>query len=88
MDESAPLYHVGMLEKYAPMLIIYSDNDMENRPEQTKLLVSTLNHFRYDMERVDVRMMHGKHCQYVGALDPDSKSKFARIIYSFIEKYL
>ena len=88
VDESAPLYHVGMLEKYAPMLIIYSDNDMENRPEQTKLLVSTLNHFRYDMERVDVRMMHGKHCQYVGALDPDSKSKFARIIYSFIEKYL
>ena len=87
VDERAPLYHVGTLPKYAPMLIIYSDNDMENRPEQTRLLVSTLNHFRYDMDRVEVRVMHGKHCQYVGALDPDGESLFSRMIYPFIEKY-
>lgn len=87
IDESASLYHIGTLPKYSPMLIIYSDNDMENRPEQTRLLISTLNHFRYDMDRVEVMVMHGKHCQYVGALDPDGESRFARMLYPFIEKY-
>lgn len=87
IDETAPLYHVGTLPSYPPMMIIYSDSDMENRPEQTRLLISTLNHFRYDMSKVEVTVKHGKHCHYCGQKDPDGESTFARIIYPFIEKY-
>ena len=87
IDETAPLYHVGMLDHYAPMLIIYSDNDMENRPEQTRLLISTLNHFRYDMNKIEVTVKHGKHCHYCFATDADGQSTFARMIYPVIEKY-
>lgn len=87
VDQTAPLYYVGLSQSYSPMMIIYSDMDMENRPEQTKLLVSTLNHFRYDMNSVEVVVKHGKHCHYCNMKDPDGQSTFARMVYSFIEKY-
>jgi len=29
VDETAPLYYIGLAEKYSPMLFIYSDNDMD-----------------------------------------------------------
>ena len=31
IDDSAPLYHIGEADEYPPMLIIVSDNDMQNR---------------------------------------------------------
>lgn len=87
VDERAPLWHVGRQTGYAPMLIIYSDNDMENRPEQTRLLVSTLKHFDEDMSKVDVQMIHGEHCQYVNELNERGENRLAEIVYPFIEKY-
>ena len=32
IDETAPLYYVGLAKSYSPMLVIVSDNDMTNRP--------------------------------------------------------
>ena len=87
VDESAPLWHIGNQERYAPMLIIYSDNDMENRPEQTMLMVSTLRHFRYDMSKVEVIEMHGTHCAYVNSKNEHGENKLAVTVYPFIEKY-
>ena len=50
INEKAPLYHVGDAKEYVPMLFIVSDNDMKNRYEQTMVLISTLEHFEYDMK--------------------------------------
>lgn len=83
VDESAALYHVGTSEKYPPMLIIYSDNDMQNRPEQTILLVSTLKHFGH-AENVTVKMMHGNHCEYINKMDEQGESVFGKLIYEYI----
>ena len=47
------------------MLFVVSDNDMENRYEQTQLVISTLKHFRYDMSKVQLKVMHGTHCHYI-----------------------
>ena len=47
VDESAPLYHIGTQKEHSPMRFIVSDNDMENRLEQTELVLSTLKHFEY-----------------------------------------
>lgn len=44
------------------MRFIVSDDDMENRYEQTMLVLSTMKHFGYS--RYDHKVMHGKHCQY------------------------
>lgn len=83
VDESASLYHVGEDEQYPPMLIIVSDDDMQNRYEQTLLLVSTLKHFGHD-EKVQLQVMHGTHCAYVFRTDEKGESCLGKLVYQFI----
>ena len=84
IDDSAPLYHIGEDAQYPPMLIIVSDDDMQNRYEQTMLLVSTLKHFGYS-EKVELKVMNGKHCAYVNAVDQNSESVFGKTVTAFIK---
>ena len=84
VDDSSALYHVGEDAQYPPMLIIYSDNDMQNRPEQTRLLASTLKHFGHT-ENVTVKMMHGNHCEYIDKTDSQGESVFGKLIYDYIK---
>ena len=84
VDETSPLYFVGLAEGYSPMMIIYSDNDMVNRPEQTQVLLTTLRHFGYDQSKISVILKNGKHCAYVGRLDENGESEFAKMIAPFI----
>lgn len=88
-DEYAPIFHIGAYgNECAPMTFIVSDNDMENRYEQTMLVLSTLRHFRYDMTKISHTVMHGKHCEYVGKVDDAGESVFGRLSYEFIEKVI
>ena len=84
VDDSAPLYHVGTSESYPPMLFIVSDNDMENRYEQTELMRSTLRHFGHG-DKISYRLMHGKHCAYNKAVDETGSSVLGSLVSSFIE---
>lgn len=83
VDESAPLYHIGVDEKYPPMLVIVSDNDMKNRYEQTMLLLSTLKHFGLD-ENAKLQVMESTHCAYIGKVDENGTSIFGKIISDYI----
>ena len=83
IDDSAPLYHIGADEQYPPMLIIVSDNDMQNRFEQTMLLVSTLKHFGHS-KNVQLKIMNGRHCAYVNAVDQNGESVFGKLVMGFI----
>ena len=85
VNDAAPIYHVGLAKSYPPMQLIISDNDIQNRPEQTDLLVGTLRHFGYDMSRVHLTKTHGKHVWYVDATDENGKSEFAKLILPFIK---
>lgn len=85
VDETAPMYFVGLEEKYAPMLFIVSDNDMFGRYEQTMLMIKTLEHFGHK-ETVFLQLMNGKHCAYVYAADDQGISVFGKAILSFVEK--
>ena len=78
VDEAAPLFHIGKSDAYPPMLFIVSDNDMKNRYEQTSLVLSTLNHFGYEENKIHYKLMHGTHCHYT------KKVEFAEIICEFI----
>lgn len=84
IDEAAPLYHV--LERpYPPMLVIVSDNDIENRYEQTVLLCSTLKQFGCDESKVTLKVMtNTSHCSYIDSFDDKGNSIFAEMISSFI----
>ena len=78
IDETAPLYYIGTAEKLSPMLFIVSDNDMQNRYEQTMLTLSTLKHFGHK-EKTALKLMNGKHCAYV------KTEIFGEIIFDFIK---
>lgn len=82
VDETAPLYHIGIDSEYPPMRFIVSDNDMKNRYEQTMLVLSTMSHFGY--QNYDHVVMNGKHCAYCKALDGNGVSVFGQMIEDFI----
>jgi len=89
VDEFAPLFHIGSNgNACAPQMFIVSDDDMENRYEQTMLVLSTLKHFRYDQNRISLTVMHGKHCAYDYKVDEAGESVFGKLIYEFIERIL
>lgn len=83
VDDTAPLYHIGKTIDLPPMLFIVSDNDMENRIEQTTLVRSTLRHFGFPEEKMPLRLMHGKHCHYLRQMD-EHGSVLGGIIEEFI----
>ena len=83
VDETAPLYYVGLESEYPPMRFVVSDNDMTNRYEQTMLMLSTLSHFGYP--NYDHIVMHGKHCEYCSKIDENGESVFGQKIYDFIK---
>ena len=84
VDETSPMYHVGVDNEYPPMIFIVSDNDMENRYEQTMLMRSTLKHFGYDESKIYLEVRNGTHCHYVGKDD----GVFSGMIKKFIENTL
>ena len=83
MDDAAPLYYVGLEKEYPPMMFIAADNDMENRLEQTNLLLSTLRHFRYDESQYALSILHATHCSYVSPKDHQDP-RFADLIARFV----
>ena len=84
VDETAPLYHVGKDEQYPPMLILVSDGDMENRYEQTLLLMSTLKHFGLD-GNAQLKVMHGSHCHYLFLNDENGDNMLGKMIADYID---
>ena len=84
VDETSPMFFVGLEEKYPRMRFIVSDNDMKNRYEQTILMLSTLKHFGH--ENMDLIVMNGKHCQYTRDTDDDGVVKIARMIGEFVSE--
>ena len=83
VDETAPLYYVGVDKEYPPMLIIVSDNDMFNRYEQTQLLITTLKHFGHG-DKITYKLMHGNHCAYVEADTQSQENGFGKTVADFI----
>ena len=83
VDESAPLYYVGLAERYAPMMFVISEQDMECRHEQTELIRAALRHFGYDQSRVAYRLLPGTHSSYVFRQD-ESGNVFGQVAVEFI----
>ncbi len=82
VDETAPLYHVGRAEKYAPMRFIVSDNDIDGRYEQIMLVLSTLKHFGHT--NFDYKQMHGSHCHYCDIVSP-VKGILGEMVLNFLK---
>lgn len=85
VDETAPMYFVGLRDHYAPMTFIVSDNDMFGRYEQTMLMISVLNHFGHK-DKVFLHIQHGTHCEYVYRTDEDGEGILGKRLLEFIDK--
>lgn len=84
VDESAPLYFVGVDEQYSPMMILVSDNDLGDRYTQTLLLVSTLKQFKVPEENLVFKVMHGRHCEHTFAKDENGESVMGKLVANYI----
>lgn len=86
VDESAPLFYVGLEESYPPMHFVNSDKDMQNRPEQTTLILSTLKHFGFDENTYTNTVTIGTHCEHTRKIDENGQSVFALMVMDFLKK--
>ena len=77
VDETAPLYFVGVEENYSPMRFILATQDMFGRQEQTMLTMKTLEHFGHK-DKISLTTFPGEHVCYVGT------DAFAECIAAFI----
>lgn len=88
IDEVAPLYHIHDAQPDRPLKIIFADGDMPARPEQNQLLIATLKHFGYDMNKLDVTLMKGyTHCGYDNEFK-DGHWVLSELIGDFAKKVL
>ena len=83
IDERAPLYFMGLEEKYPYMRFTVSDNDMFARYEQTMVVIKTLEHFGY--KNFDLKVVSGTHCSYFKTLYEDGVSEAAHLILDFLQ---
>ncbi len=61
IDKYAPLYYVDENVNFSHLLLTVYEDDMPNRLEQNKLLVSTIKNFNKDLD-VELHLLKGEHC--------------------------
>jgi hypothetical protein len=68
IDEAAPIYFINHdidSVGQSRLMFIVAENDIENRVEQTKLILKTMEQFHYDMSKIDYKLISGcTHCSY------------------------
>lgn len=62
IDEFAPLYYLNPNTRISRSLFILYTNDMPNRLEQNKLLISATKHYNPDSD-ITFLLLEGGHCQ-------------------------
>ncbi|MEA4824195.1 MAG: alpha/beta hydrolase [Clostridiaceae bacterium] len=87
IDETAPIFHITPGLIAPPMQILVSDDDITNRRVQNELLVATLAHMGFNMQKVDFRMLHGTHCSFAREQDAFDNPVYAGMILEFMRKY-
>ena len=90
VDEAAPLFYVTAetAGRVPPMLLIVSDNDIPARYEQTMLFMAQMKKTGFDMDKVQIKVMHGTHCAYCNAKDGHGDSILGLICCEYITKQL
>ena len=84
IDETAPLYYVNKETKFNGLLLITYTNDLENRLEQNKLLVSSIKSFNKDLN-VKLEVLEGYHCQGSSELDKDGEYPVIKVINEWMK---
>ena len=79
IDEHAPLFYVDENINFNHLLLTAYENDMPNRVEQNKLLVSTIKNFNKELD-VEFHILKGGHCHGSCELDEDNEYELVKLI--------
>lgn len=84
IDETAPLYYVDENTEFSHLLLMVYEEDLPNRVEQNKLLVSTLKSLNKDTD-VTLKILQKWHCHGSSELDEDGEYETIKVINDWIK---
>ena len=87
IDESAPLYYVDENVSFSHLLLTAYENDMPNRIEQNKLLLTTIKNFNKSLD-VELHLLKGDHCHGSCRLDEDGEYELVKLIKEWSKRRL
>lgn len=87
IDEGAPLYYIDKNINFSHLLLLSYENDMPNRLEQNKLLLSTIKHYNPSLD-VELHILKGGHCHGSGVLDEDNEYELIKVIKEWMKDRL
>ena len=85
IDEMAPLFYVNKETKLSPALFILYTNDLPNRYEQNKLLISSVKFYNNDAQ-LDELLLDGNHCEGSSHVDETNDFPFVYQVINWIRK--
>ena len=83
IDERAPIFFIKEGFNLRPLLLLYYNDDIKCRPEETKLMYASLIKLLPD-NLIDIAELPGPHCQK--PQDEDGSYTLVRKVCKFIEK--
>ena len=84
IDETAPLYYVDENTNFSHLLLMVYEEDLPNRVEQNKLLVSALKSMNKDAD-VTLKILQKWHCHGSSELDEDGEYETIKVINDWIK---
>lgn len=85
IDEAAPLYYINENTNFNHLLLLTYEDDMPNRLEQNKLLLSTIKNLNPQAD-VSLRVLKGWHCHGSSELDEDDEYETIKEIVNYFKK--
>ena len=85
IDESAPLFYVDKNTEFSHLLLMTYEEDLPNRLEQNKLLLSTIKSFNETAD-AELKILKGYHCKGSSELDEDGEYPVIKIIKEWAKR--
>lgn len=85
IDETAPLYYVNEKSTFSHLLMMVYEEDLPNRLEQNKLLVSTIKSFNEKAD-AELKILKKYHCHGSSELDEDGEYETIKIIKEWAKR--
>lgn len=84
IDETAPLYYVNEETKFSRLLLLSYENDLPNRVEQNKLLLSSIKSFNPNVD-VTFKLLKKYHCHGSSEVDEDGEYEVIKEILKWFK---
>ena len=85
IDETAPLYYITPQSDFSHLLLMVYEQDLPNRLEQNKLLLSTIKSFNEKAD-VELKILKGSHCHGSSDLDSDGEYETIKVIKEWTKR--